>query len=44
MEIYSLDYLHKHHFRNCISYRNIVEKEFPNEKNYEDAKDKVQEL
>ena len=36
MGIYTLDYLHKHHFKNCQPYRQIINKIFPNEKNSSD--------
>ena len=36
MGVYSLDYLHNHHLKNCSHYREIIQKIFPNERNYKD--------
>ena len=33
MELYSLDYLHRHHLQNCAIYKQIIQKIFPNVKN-----------
>ena len=34
MGIYPLDYLHRHHLNNCAPYKQIIQKIFPNEKNF----------
>ena len=34
MGIYPLDYLHLHHLNNCALYKQIIQKIFPNEKNF----------
>lgn len=36
MDIYSLEFLHNHHLKNCPPYRQIIKKIFPNEKNISD--------
>ncbi len=36
MGVYSLDYLHNHHLKNCSHYREIIQKIFPNERNFKD--------
>ena len=36
MGIYSLDYLHKYHLKNCLPYSEIIKKIFPNERNLKD--------